>query len=191
MSTCLHPRTASIAADPVSPLVAPMIITCSSRSASTCSKSRPTSCNAMSLNASVGPWNNSSSHSVSSIWTSGATAGWRNVAYAVVADAIEDDPVDLALHERPHHGGGDVGVVAQPGQVGQGRPLGGHVQPAVDGEPGEQHVGETELGRRAARRHVLHVSRRSRAAARRCGGPRRGRAAPARSPARRPRAPHG
>ena len=44
------------------------------------SKSRPTSCSATSLNASVGPWNSSASHWRWSIWTSGTTAGCRNVA---------------------------------------------------------------------------------------------------------------
>ena len=191
MSTCSQPRTPSIAAEPVSPLVAPTIVIRSSRSASTCSNSRPTSCRATSLNASVGPWNSSSSHwSIVDLDERGdGRVAERRVR--VVADPLEHHPVDLAVDERPHHRRGDVGVVAEARQVGQRRPLVGHVQPAVDGEPGEQHVGEAELGRRTARRDVPHVSRRSRAAGRRRDGPRRGRAARARSPARRPRAPRG
>ena len=82
MSTCSQSRTPSIAAEPVSPLVAPTIVIRSLRWPSTWSNSRPTSCRARSLNASVGPWNSSSNHSSGPIWTSGATAGWSNVAYA-------------------------------------------------------------------------------------------------------------
>ena len=80
MSTLAHDFTPSIAAEPVSPEVAPTIITRSLRAASTWSNSRPTSCRATSLNASVGPWNSSSSHSSGPIWTSGVVAGCRNVA---------------------------------------------------------------------------------------------------------------
>ena len=191
MSTCLQPRTASIAADPVSPLVAPTIMTCSSRSASTWSKSRPTSCSATSLNASVGPWNSSSSHCrvVDLDERHDRRVAERRVRVAHIRSNTArsiSPPTNGA-----HHGRGDVGVVARAASVGQRGPLGGHVQPTVVGEPGEQHIGEPELGRRAARRHVPHVSRRSRAAARRCDARRRARAARARSPAHRPRAPRG
>ena len=48
-------RHAASAAEPVSPDVAPMIVTCSPRCASAASNSRPTSCSAKSLKASVGP----------------------------------------------------------------------------------------------------------------------------------------
>src|SRR4051794_4412793 len=82
MSTWAQRWTASIGADAVSPLVAPTSVTCSPRAPSTWSKSRPTSCRATSLNASVGPWKSSANHWRWSIWTSGTTAGWRNVAYA-------------------------------------------------------------------------------------------------------------
>ena len=75
MSTCSHPLTPSIAADPVSPLVAPTIVIRRPLRASTWSNIRPTNWRATSLNARVGPWNNSSSHWRSSICTSGATAG--------------------------------------------------------------------------------------------------------------------
>ena len=82
MSTWAQSRTASIAADPVSPLVAPTIVTRSPRWPSTWSNSRPTSCRATSLNDSVGPWNSSATHWWWSICTSGTTASWRNVPYA-------------------------------------------------------------------------------------------------------------
>ena len=55
MSTRCRSRQASMAADPVSPEVAPRMQTRSSRSSSTWSNRRPTSCSATSLNASVGP----------------------------------------------------------------------------------------------------------------------------------------
>ena len=82
MSTRSQWRTASMAAEPVSPLVAPTMVRRSSRSASTWSNSSPTNCKATSLNANVGPWNSSASHWRWSICTSGTTAAWRNDAYA-------------------------------------------------------------------------------------------------------------
>ena len=48
--------------------------------ASTWSNSRPSSCIAMSLKASVGPWNSSCTNSPVSSWTSGTTAGWPKPA---------------------------------------------------------------------------------------------------------------
>ena len=75
MSTCSQPATALIAAEPVSPLVAPTIVTRSPRSPSTLSNITPTSCSATSLNASVGPWNSSCTHSWWSSCTSGVIAG--------------------------------------------------------------------------------------------------------------------
>ena len=76
MSMALRSRQASIAADPVSPEVAPTIVTRFPSRASTCSNSRPRICIAMSLKASVGPWNSSSANSPCSSCTSGAVAGW-------------------------------------------------------------------------------------------------------------------
>jgi hypothetical protein len=63
MSMLARSRQASMAAEPVSPEVAPTIVTRWPRWASTWSNSRPSSCSAMSLKASVGPWNSSISHS--------------------------------------------------------------------------------------------------------------------------------
>ncbi len=70
------PATASIAAEPVSPLVAPTIVRRPSRRERNSSNSRPSSCRATSLKASVGPWNSSSSHCRSSSCLSGVTAAW-------------------------------------------------------------------------------------------------------------------
>jgi hypothetical protein len=61
MSTFSRPRQASIAAEPVSPLVAPTMVIRSPRAASTWSNRSPRSCRATSLKASVGPWNSSKS----------------------------------------------------------------------------------------------------------------------------------
>ncbi|MOA39588.1 hypothetical protein D3C78_1613850 [compost metagenome] len=78
MSTLSQRRQPSMAAEPVSPLVAPMITTRSLRLASTWSSRRPSSCRAKSLKASVGPWNSSRTHSLLFSWRSGATAAWAN-----------------------------------------------------------------------------------------------------------------
>ena len=51
-----------------------------SRAASTWSNRRPSSCSAMSLKASVGPWNSSCTNRPVSSWISGTTAGWPKPA---------------------------------------------------------------------------------------------------------------
>ena len=81
MSIVLRSRTASIAADPVSPDVAPTMVACWLRRVSVWSSMRPSSCSATSLKASVGPWNSSircSPESPSGF--SGATSGVSNEA---------------------------------------------------------------------------------------------------------------
>jgi len=80
MSIAARSRQASMAAEPVSPLVAPTMVMRSPRLASTWSNSRPSSCMAMSLKASVGPWNNSSENRLGSTCTSGAVAAWPKPA---------------------------------------------------------------------------------------------------------------
>ena len=80
MSIAARSRQASMAAEPVSPEVAPTMVMRSPRLASTWSNSRPSSCIAMSLKASVGPWNSSSAKVRVSSCTSGATAGWPKPA---------------------------------------------------------------------------------------------------------------
>ena len=83
MSAFFRPRMASIAALPVSPLVAPTMVTRSPRLASTWSNSPPSTCIATSLKASVGPCHNSSRCRLgarASSEVSGAISGTRNVA---------------------------------------------------------------------------------------------------------------
>ena len=88
MSRASRSRQASMAAEPVSPEVAPTIVTRSPRRASSWSNSRPTSCRAMSLKARVGPRNSSMSQIPSSSATSGATSGWSKPAYdSAVSDS--------------------------------------------------------------------------------------------------------
>ena len=67
---CL-PRMAYSAALPVSPLVAPRMLSSSPRRPSSYSNRLPSSCMAMSLKASVGPLDRASSHRPSSRWRSG------------------------------------------------------------------------------------------------------------------------
>ena len=74
ISTRSRSRQASIAAEPVSPEVAPTMVTRCFLRASTASNSRPTTCSAKSLKASVGPWNCSISQRSLSSCLSGATA---------------------------------------------------------------------------------------------------------------------
>ena len=87
MSTQSRSAHACMAAEPVSPEVAPSTQTRSPRADSTWSNSRPTSCSATSLNASVGPRNSSSrcrsgpvSPPVEPSGTTGHTSGVSKVA---------------------------------------------------------------------------------------------------------------
>ena len=80
MSVVSRPLKASMAADPVSPEVAPTTVIRLPFAASTWSKSRARICIATSLKASVGPWKSSSSQSFAPVWVSGTTALWRKVA---------------------------------------------------------------------------------------------------------------
>ena len=73
-STPALPRKASIAADPVSPLVAPTMVSRRPERRRLAAKSSPISCIATSLKASVGPWKSSSSQSFGPICTKGARA---------------------------------------------------------------------------------------------------------------------
>ncbi len=75
-SSAWRSRQASMAAEPVSPLVAPTIVTRSPRRARAWSNSRPRSCIATSLKAKVGPWNSSNAKVRWSSCASGTTAGW-------------------------------------------------------------------------------------------------------------------
>ncbi len=79
MSVLSRPLKASMAAEPVSPEVAPTMVARVPRWPSTWSISRARSCMATSLKASVGPWNSSSRKWLGAICTSGVTAGWRKV----------------------------------------------------------------------------------------------------------------
>ncbi|MNT77071.1 hypothetical protein D3C72_2161470 [compost metagenome] len=80
MSVVSRPRKASMAADPVSPEVAPTMVARRPRSARIWSMMRLRNCIATSLKASVGPWNSSSTKWPGSNSTSGVTEGCRNVA---------------------------------------------------------------------------------------------------------------
>ena len=79
-STPALPRKASIAAEPVSPLVAPTMVSRRPERSRLASKSPPISCIATSLKASVGPWKSSSSQSFGPICPSGARAAWSKPA---------------------------------------------------------------------------------------------------------------
>ena len=79
MSIVSRSRQASMAAEPVSPEVAPTMVICPERRFSSVSKNLPSSCRAMSLNAKVGPQKSSMSQMLSAgspSGTSGATSGW-------------------------------------------------------------------------------------------------------------------
>ena len=73
-SAASSPRNASMAALPVSPEVAPTMVTRSPRRVSTVSNIWPISCMATSLKASVGPWCSSSTQSFGPICTKGQRA---------------------------------------------------------------------------------------------------------------------
>ena len=120
--------------------------------------SRPSSCSAKSLNASVGPWNSSSSHSLWPSCTRGATAGWRNCGVGVARDRAQLVRRQETLHEGLHDRGGEIRVIEpRPGAHlpgAEARQRFRHVQAAVRREAGEHHVFESECGRLAPRADV-------------------------------------
>ena len=81
-STEAKPLKASIAAEPVSPDVAPTMVTFSPRRFNATSNIWPINCIATSLNANVGPWNNSNKKWFSESWTIGHFALCEKPAYA-------------------------------------------------------------------------------------------------------------
>jgi len=82
MKTCTprRPRSACSAAEPVSPEVAPSTFSVCRRRTSTSSKRAPSSCNAMSLNASVGPFDSPSRCRPGSSVFSGAMSSLPNTS---------------------------------------------------------------------------------------------------------------
>ena len=117
-STPSRPRNASIAAEPVSPLVAPTMVTPPARArAASPRTAAPISCIATSLNASVGPWNSSSSQSFGPICTQRRP---RRVAEAAVGAgeiARNSAVAEGVADERPHHPERHL-LVGQPGERG-------------------------------------------------------------------------
>ena len=159
MSTLAQSFTPSIAAEPVSPLVAPTIVTRSPRSASTWSNSRPTSCRATSLNASVGPWNSSSSQWWSPICTSGTTAAWRNVAYASSHSRSERRVVDLAADERRHDRARRARRTSRrPATSGSAGHVAGTYRPPSVARPASSTSAKPSSGARPRVRDVAHRS---------------------------------
>ena len=74
------PASACSAAEPVSPEVAPRMFSVSPRAASTCSNRLPSNCIAMSLKASVGPFERPSRCNPDSRVFSGAMSSLPNAA---------------------------------------------------------------------------------------------------------------
>ena len=201
MSTCSHPATPSIAAEPVSPLVAPTIVTRSFRLASTWSNIAPDQLQRDVLERQRraveqllhpelmvelderrrrrdgGTTRTPRSHSRRSVASSrsGSTNG------SITSTARSTYVRGLPTRRRA----GEL-------RDGQLRPVVRHVQPTVGRQAGEQDIAEARArAPRHASTRTASLSRRSRAAGRRCCAPRRGRAARARSPGRRTRGRHG
>ena len=99
-----RPAKASIAAAPVSPEVAPTIVIgrapCRLRKNS---NSRPSSCIATSLKASVGPWNSSSSQSLAASWRSGAIGGMIEAGVGRLDQRAQLGRAQILADERRQH----------------------------------------------------------------------------------------
>ena len=74
------PRMAYSAALPVSPLVAPKMLSCAPRRANSYSKRLPSNCMAMSLKAKVGPLDKASKHTPSSSFFKGTISRVPNTS---------------------------------------------------------------------------------------------------------------
>ena len=154
MSIVLRSRTASMAAEPVSPEVAPTMVARWPRLArSVWSSMRPRSCSATSLKASVGPWNSSSRcrpHLPRYVAERLQRRDLRRLERGIgLADqAAEGRLVEGLADEGPHDAEGqlDIGQALERGDLGLGelRPLGGQIEAAVAGEAREHDVLEAE-----------------------------------------------
>src|ERR1700734_1759596 len=151
---------ASIAAAPVSPEVAPMIVALAFRRRKTRFIAWPSHCMAKSLKASVGPWKSSSVNRLLSTCVSGAVAeagigGCGQGVHFCVIEIL----VDKGRHEP--RGRFRIRNAAQGPdrirrQMGNGER---HVEAAVACETGEKGVREAQRRRRAARRNIIHDKR--------------------------------
>ncbi len=112
MSTRSSPLKASIAAPPVSPEVAPTMVAPRRAAPSTWSISRPSSCIATSLKASVGPWKSSSTKRLSPICVSGQMAGCAEPGRGLADHLAERLAVDIAIGQRADEALGDLGIAA-------------------------------------------------------------------------------
>ena len=134
------------AAEPVSPEVAPTMVTRCAALRQHMVEQRPEQLQRQSLKASVGPWNSSSSQMPA---VELLQRRHRRVAEAAIGLApmrAKVVLVDAPADERPHDAGGELGIV-EPDQRassprGQRGQLLRHIEAAVAGEAGEQHVVE-------------------------------------------------
>ncbi len=156
MSTVSRSRQASMAADPVSPDVAPTMVTRSLRRVEL-DVEQPT----QQLQGHVLERQRGSVEQLDEVDVVAQlderddivdVEGGVGVGHGVV----EGSPIERARHEGPHDasGEGDVTVVGRLHRGPESRPVGGHVQPAVGCQTTEHGVGEGELGTRASRGDV-------------------------------------
>ena len=162
------PRIAYSAAEPVSPEVAPRMFSSPPVFASAYSNRLPSSCIAMSLNASVGPFDSASrcrpGSSVFSGVMSSAFSPRTGVAVDLGGVGLVDQRAQVVVRnvvdQARQHGERQFAVI----HAAHRRQLGGaetrialrHVQAAVAGQPAEQDFGEAELRCQSARAEVVH-----------------------------------
>ena len=120
------------------------MVTCSPRRARTSSNIAARSCIAKSLKARVGPWNSSSSQSSPAEMAQGCGGGMVEVGIGAPGQPQQVGLVEAAGGEGGQQAGRECRVVepAQRSQLagGEGRPALRHEQPAILGEPGQQHL---------------------------------------------------
>ena len=165
MSTWRQPRTASIAAEPVSPLVAPTIVTCSPRCAEHVVEQPPDELQGDVLERQRRAVEQLGQPLPVVELDERHDGGVAERGVGLVAQPTQLGRGDVVADERVITPIGRLGVAPPPtssSDCGRGSsgPVGGHVQPAVGGQAGQQDVGEAELRRSSTRRDVAHVNSR-------------------------------
>ena len=162
MSMRSRPAQASIAAEPVSPEVAPTMVTRASRAASTWSNRRPRSCSAMSLNDERRAVEQLLHEQAGVELDQRHHGGMAEAGIGVAAQRGERGERDRVADERLDHTRGQrvVRQAAHRAPVGRGEVGPGlrHVQPAILGQTGQQHAGEVADRSLAAGGDVAHGS---------------------------------
>ena len=175
MSMRSRPAKASIAAEPVSPEVAPTIVTRASRVAQHMVEQPAEHLQRHVLEGERRAVEQLLHEQTVSSWTSGHDGGMAEAGIGVAAHAPAASRRDCVADERLHHPRGEcsdtAGRASRASRRGETRPGFGHIETAIFGEAGQQHLGEIARRCLSASGDVAHFREPSSSRRRPNGGP--------------------